>query len=174
VQPRACGCTNTTPQIILTQGQVAAIATMLRTESVPLLSASFQLYQPPGKSSPHLSPLFARAYEHDHSVERLPPREEVDTLFFTRSNLPLIRLWSGRLRLDGFTGTLHMQNVQLGPSASGGLQDFLPPRQSYPGGPRSIDLYGVGMSFHFGRDAPTGRPPEVWRCLSRIVRTVLN
>jgi hypothetical protein len=33
---------------------------------------------------------------------------------------------------------------------------------------------GFSLSFHFGRDARTGRPTQAWRCLSRIVDTVLN
>jgi len=58
-----------------------------------------------------------------------------------------------------------MQNAELGPSAGGGLRF---PRQSYPGGPRSVDLYGVSLSFHFGRDAQVGRPAQIWSCLARI------
>jgi hypothetical protein len=60
-----------------------------------------------------------------------------------------------------------MQNVQLGPSGGGGLLDFRPPRQWYPGGPRSIGLYGVSLSFHFGRDAQIGRPTQIWQRLAR-------
>jgi hypothetical protein len=162
------------PQFVLAREHVAPIITMLRTVSRPLPAASFRLYQDPGKRRSHFTHLFAGDYEPEQSMELLPPVEGVRTLFFTRSSLQLVQLWSGRLRLDGFTGTLHMQNVQLGPSASGGLQDFRPPRQSYPGGPRSVDLYGVSLSFHFGHNARTGRPPPVWRCLSRIVGSARN
>ena len=61
-----------------------------------------------------------------------------------------------------------MQNVQLGPSAGGGLLDFRPPRQGYPGGPRSVGLYGANLSFHFGRDAQIGHPSQIWRCPAGI------
>ena len=162
------------PQLVLAQGNVAPVIMMLRTASAPLPPASSLLYQNPGKPPARFSHLAAGAYERDQNVDRLPPTDEVKTLFFTQSSLPLAQVWSGRLRLDGFTGTLNMQNVQLGPSASGGMQDFRPPRESYPGGPRSVDLYGVSLSFHFGRNARTGRPPQVWRCLSRIVSSVRN
>jgi len=162
------------PQLVLAQGNVAPILIMVRTVSAPLPPTSFLLYQNPGKPPARFSHLFAGDYEPDRSKVRLPPVEEVKTVFFTRSSLSLVRLWSGRLRLDGFVGTLHMQNVQLGPSAAGGLQDFRPPRESYPGGPRSVDLYGVSLSFHFGRNARTGRPPQVWRSLSRMVSSVQN
>jgi hypothetical protein len=162
------------PQLVLAQGNLVPMLTMFRTVSAPLPASSFLLYQNPGKPPTHFSHQFAGAYERDHSMDRLPPTDEVKTLFFTQSSMPLVQLWSGRLRLDGFTGTLNMQNVQLGPSASGGLQDFRPPRESYPGGPRSVDLYGVSLSFHFGRNTRTGSSPKVWRCLSRILSSVRN
>jgi len=162
------------PQLVLVQGNVAPVIMMLRTVPAPLPPASFELNRNPGKTPAHFSHMFAGNYEPDRNIERLPPTYEVKTLFFTKSSLPLAHLWSGRMRLDGFMGTLNMQNVQLGPSAAGGLQDFRPPRESYPGGPRSVDLYGVSLSFHFGRNAGAGRPPQVWRCLSRIVGSARN
>ena len=161
-------------QIVLAHAYVAPAITMLRPVSAPLPTASFQLYQNPKKSPAYFDRVFAAAYERDDGIERLPPTETVTTLFFTRTSLSLLQLWSGRLRLDGVIGTLNMQNVQLGPSASGGLWDFRPPRQSYPGGPRSLDLYGVSVSYHFGRAARTGSPPHVWRCVSRFVASVLD
>jgi hypothetical protein len=161
-------------QFVLAHAYVAPAITMLRPVSAPLPAASFQVYQYPKKSPAYFDHVFAGANERDDSMERLPPTEEVKTLFFTRTSLPLAQFWSGRLRLDGFIGTLNMQNVQLGPSASGGLWDFRPPRQTYPGGPRSLDLYGVSVSYHFGRAARTGSPPHLWRSLSRFVGSVLN
>ncbi|MGA8223551.1 MAG: hypothetical protein WB780_18020 [Candidatus Acidiferrales bacterium] len=163
-----------TTQIFLTQDRVAPTLTILRMGSATMPTTFLQLHQDPAKSHAQFSPLVAGAYEPNHIMGRLPPTEEVKTLFFMQSSLQLIQLWSGRLRLDGFTGTLNMQNVQLGPSASGGLLDFRPSRISYPGGPRSVGLYGVSLSFNFGRNARTGRPPQVWSCLSRIVRSVRN
>jgi|HubBroStandDraft_6_1064221.scaffolds.fasta_scaffold158362_2 hypothetical protein len=161
-------------QIVLAHAYVVPAITMLRPVSAPLPAASFQVYQYPKKSPAYFDHVFAGAYERDDSLERLSPTEEVKTLFLTRTSLPLAQFWSGRLRLDGVIGTLNMQNVQLGPSASGGLWDFRPPRQSYPGGPRSLDLYGVSVSYHFGRGARTGSPPHLWRSLSRFVGSVLN
>jgi hypothetical protein len=160
-------------QIVLAHAYVAPAIMMLRPVSAPLPAASFQLYQYPKKSPAYFDRVFAAAYV-DGSIERAPPTETVTTLYFTRTTLPLLQLWSGRLRLDGVIGTLNMQNVQLGPSASGGLWDFRPPRQSYPGGPRTLDLYGVSVSYHFGRAARTGSPPHVWRCVSRFVGSVLD
>jgi hypothetical protein len=160
------------PQIVTAQERIAPIMTMVRTVSAPLLATAFLPPEGPGESSAHFSYLFTGWYERDQGLENLEslsPMREVKTLFLTQSMLPLVQLWGGRLRLDGFTSTLHMQNVQLGPSAAGGLLDFRPQRQGYPGGPRSFGLYGVSLSFHFGRDAQIGRPAQIWRCLARIV-----
>ena len=159
------------PELVPAQELVASIVT---AAPAPLLAVSFLLPEKPGKSNAHFSYLFAGAYEYerDQSLEgfaSLSPMREVKTLFLTQSLLPLVQIWGGRLRLDGFTSTLHLQNVELGPSAAGGLQDSRLLRQGYPGGPRSVDLYGVGLSFHFGRDAQIGRPAQIWRCLARIV-----
>jgi hypothetical protein len=156
------------PEFVPAQQLVAPIAT---AAPAPSPVASFLLPENPGKPAARFGCLFAGTYERDQGLEgleSLSPMREVKTLFLTQSLLPLVQLWGGRLRLDGFTSTLHMQNVELGPSAAGGLQDFRPPRQSFPGEPRSIDLYGVSLSFHFGRDAQIGRPAQIWRCLARI------
>jgi hypothetical protein len=156
------------PELVPPQELVASIVT---AAPAPLLAVSFLLPESPGKSV-HFSYLFASAYERDQGLEglaSLSPMREVKTLFLTQSLLPLVQIWGGRLRVDGFISTLHMQNVELGPSAAGGLQDFRLLRQGYPGGPRSLDLYGVSLSFHLGRDAQIGRPAQIWQCLARIV-----
>jgi hypothetical protein len=165
------------PQIVPMQDRIARIVTVVPTVRVPLLAALFLLPDNPGKPAAHLSYLYAGAYEGHPGLDdlkSLSPMHEVKTLILTQSLLPLVQLWGGRLRLDGFTSTLHMQNMQLGPSAGGGPQDFHSPRQNYPGGPRSVDLYGFNLSFHFGRDAQVGHPTQAWRSLSRIVAAVLN
>jgi hypothetical protein len=156
------------PELVPAQELVASIVT---AAPAPLLAVSF-LLPDSGKPAAHFSYLFAGAYQRDQGPEglaSLSPMREVKTLFLTQSLLPLVQIWGGRLRLDGFISTLHMQNVELGPSAAGGLQDSRLLRQGYPGGPRSVDLYGVSLSFHFGRDAQIGRPAPIWRCLAQIV-----
>src|SRR6202047_82614 len=115
---------------VLTQDRIAPIMTIVPTVRVPLLTASFLLPDNPGKSAPHFSYLFAGAYEPNQGLDdpkNLSPMHEVKTLILTQSLLPLAQLWDGRMRLDGFTSTLH---VQLGPSAGGRVQDFRSPRQS--------------------------------------------
>lgn len=115
------------------------------------------------------SSLSTGAYEPTQSLSALSPMIEVKTLFITQSRLPLVQLWHGRLLFEGFTSELHTQNVQLGPSGGGNLQDFHPARQRYPCEPRSVYLYGVSLSFHFGRTSQAGNSTQIWRRLARIV-----
>jgi hypothetical protein len=182
------GMTNETNRSIVPG--VARVAGLLNQDkNVPALStfafnlypttlcspvASFLVYQSSASSPAYISHLFTGDYETDRNIEGLLPMQEVKTLFFTRTTVHLVQFWEGRLRLDGFMGTLNMQNVELGPSAAGGLRDFRPPRESYPRGPRSVELYGVSVSFHIGRDAGMERPPEVRRSLSRIIGNILG
>lgn len=161
------------PQIAAVQAYAAPTMTMLRPVSTPSLSASFLLYQDPGKAPVQFSLVPAGAIEPNYFLAPLPPMTEIRTLLFTQSSVPLFRLWSGRLQLNAFQNTLFIQNVQLDPLGYGGALD-LHPRHIYPGGPRSVDLAGVSLTFHFGRDARTGSPTEAWRCLSRFVGSVFH
>jgi hypothetical protein len=161
------------PQIVRAQEQVAPIMGMVRTVSAPLLAVSLLPSEDPGKSAAHFTNLSAGAFERDQSLENLEslsPVREVKTSFLTRSSLPLVQLWGGRLRVEGFTSTIHMQNVQLGPSTAIGLQDLRPRGQDYPGGPPSVGFYGLSLSFHFGRNAQVERPTQIWRCVAKLVR----
>jgi hypothetical protein len=166
------------PQIVSAQDRIAPIMAIVRTLPAPSLAPSFPLSESPGKSVARSTYAFARAYRDDHGLggldglKGLSQMREVKTLYLTQSTLPLVQLWGGRLRLDGFTSRVHMQNVQLAPSGGGGLLDFRPPRQWYPGGPRSIGLSGISLSFHFGRNAQIGRPTQIWQRIARIQATV--
>ena len=108
--------------------------TILPTVLAPLPTASFLLPQNPGKSPAHFTWQFAGSYERDHSLEPPPRIEKVRTLFFTQSNLPITQLWSGRLHLDAFQDTLHIQNQ------------------------RSFHLSGLSVSFHFGQGTRAEHP----------------
>jgi hypothetical protein len=162
------------PRIDLAQEHVAPIVTLLPTAANPLPAASFLLSQNPGKSNAHFSLLFSGAYERDYDLKHLSPMDEVKTLTLTQSILPLVQLWGGRLQLDAFQSTLHVQNVQFDPFGNNGMRGSRLSGRSYPGGPRSVHLSGLSLSFHFGRDARTGHPAEAWRRLSRVLRTVLD
>ena len=154
-----------TPQIVPGR-QRLPIMTKVRTVPVSLATGPLVLSNDSRKSAGRFSYLFVRTYEHDQDLENLSRIHRVETLFLRQSSLPLFQLWGGRLLVDGFTRTLHMQNVPLGPPAVGGLQNLFAPRQSYPAGPR---FYGLSLRFPFARDAQTGRPAETWRCFARLV-----
>lgn len=158
-----------TPQTVPAQELVAPIISRFQTVRVSSPARSFVLSEDPRKSAGHPSYLFDRTSERDQDLENLSRIRRVKTLFLTQSSLPLFQLWGGRLRLDGFTSRLHMQNVQLGPPADGGLQSLFSPRRGYPGGPRSVRFYGLSVSFPFGRDTQIGRPTQTWRCFARLV-----
>jgi hypothetical protein len=159
-----------TPQAIPAQ-HWTVMSMIVVPAPAPLFAKSFLLPENPKKSAASFSYLFARAYKRDQRLEdlkSLSPMREVKTLFLTQSMLPLLQLWGGRLRLDGFTSRLDMQSLQLGPSAAGGLLDFRPQLQGYQGGPRPIGFRGVCLSFHFGREAQIRRPAQIWQSLARI------
>lgn len=157
------------PRIVVAQERVAQSIPMLRTFATPFLTASPVVNPDPGKTPAHFSLTSAGAYEGDHSLEGFPQLEHFKTFLFTQTSLPLIQLWGGRLQLDAFQSTYHIQNMQLGPM---GLVRFQ--GQSYPSGPRSSQLSGLSLSFQFGRGARGERPSELWRHLTRIAGNVLN
>ena len=166
------------PQIVLAQENVAPITSMLPTSILPTVSTalpafSFLLFEDL-KSNAHFSRPLAGAYQRDFSLDHLSPINEVRSLILTQSSLPLLRFWGGRLQLDAFQSTLHIQSVQLGLVGVGRMRGSLLQGQNYPGGPRSFHLTGISLSFHFGRDERTGHPVHLWRRLTRTIEAALN
>jgi hypothetical protein len=142
-----------------------------RTLPVPVPAVSFPAHKNPANSAVHFSCVLAGPYKPDQGMDSLEDQfqvEKVDTLFLKQSSLPLAQLWGGRVRFEGFASKLNTQNVQLGPSDAGGMQDFRPWRPRELGAPPSVNSYGVSMTFHFGRDAQTGRPPQIWQTVARM------
>jgi hypothetical protein len=162
------------PQMVLAQEHIAPVMMTLRTVSIPLPAASFLRPQDLGKSPAYFSLPFAGAYGRDEGLEHISQMVKVKSLMFTLSSLPLVQFWSGRFQLDAFQSTLHMENMQLGPSGYGGIVGFRAPRQSYLGGPLSVHFTGLGLSFHFGRDSRTKRPTQAWRRMKQFVGGVLE
>jgi hypothetical protein len=160
----------TAPQITLPHEQATPVIAIIPRVSNPLPAASFLLSRDPGKPNAHVSLLFEGAYERDYTLEHLLPMNEVKTLTLTQWSLPLVRLWGGRLQLEAFHSTPHIQNDQLG-RYGGGMRGS---GQRYPSGPRSLDRSGLSLSFHFSRDARTAHPAQLWRRLTRIVDSALN
>jgi hypothetical protein len=164
----------TPPPPVLAHEQVAPIISMLQTTSTALPPFSFLPSQDPEKSNTRLSLRIAGAYQSDYSFEHLSPIIQVKTVILTQSSLPLVQFWGGHLQLDAFQSTLHIQSAQLGLIGAGGMRDSRLSGQMYPGGPRSVHLSGLSLSFRFGRDARTGHPAHLWRRVTRIVEAVLN
>jgi len=161
------------PQIALSQEHIAPVMTTLRTVSIPLPAASFLRSQDLGRPPAYFSLPFAEAYERYDGLLHLSQMVKVKSLMFTLSSLPLVQFWSGRFQLDAFQSTLHMENIQLGPSGYGGIVGFRA-RQSYLGGPVSVHFTGLGLSFHFGRDSRTSRPTHPWRRMKQFVGGALE
>lgn len=161
------------PQLVPAQVRLAPTVTMLRTIPTAAPAASFLRSQDPGKSPAQFSGMLAGAYESDHSLELLPPMEQVKTVFFSQSSLPLVQLWGG-LQLGAFQSTLHIQNAQIGPLSYRGMQDSRGSLQGFAGGPGSVRLSGLSLSFHFGGAARSGHTIQPWQRLSRIVGNALN
>ncbi len=157
------------PKIAVAQELITPSKPMLGSAAVPLVSASPLVNLDAGRSPARFSLLFVGGYEVGHSLEGFPQPEQIKTLQFTQTSVPLIQLWGGRLQLDAFQSTFHIQNMQPG---AVGLVRL--PGQNYPGGPRSSQLSGISLSFQFGRGARGGRPSELWRDLTRIAGNVLN
>src|SRR5882672_5293165 len=99
------------PQLVLAQERAASTMAMLPRvwTSTALPAGATLISQDTGKSPVQFNRLFVGAYERDASLGQLLPMERVKNLFFTQVNLPLVQLWSGRLQLDAFQSTLHIQ-----------------------------------------------------------------
>jgi hypothetical protein len=157
------------PQIAQAQDHTTPTMTTVRTAPEPSLEASFLPPENPGKRAARFSYLFAGVYERGEdpgSLKSLSPMREVRNLSLTQSSPPPLQFWGGRLRRDS---TPPMQKILLGPLPAGGPQDFVPPRQAYLGWPFSVRVYGVSLSYHFGRNAHSGHATQIWRSLVRVV-----
>ena len=126
------------------------------------LAAFFPLAGNPGNSA-QFSYQLAGAYKPGQDLKTQSQMREVDTVFLTQASLPLVQLWDGRLRFDAFASTLNVQNVQFGPLAARAW------RLSHPGVLRSLDFFGVSLTFHFGKNAQIGRPTQIWRRVAQII-----
>jgi hypothetical protein len=159
------------PQSVLAQARVAPAMTMARTMPSSLIVSSFLLSQAPGKSAVHASFTFAGAYERGDNLEDLWPVDKVKTLTLTRSTLALLQLWGGRLQLNAFQSSLHLQNAQS-PFGGSGLRNSRLLQQIYPAELRRTNFSGLSVTFHFGRDARTEQPALLSHPLTQIVRTI--
>jgi hypothetical protein len=110
------------------------------------------------------------SYSSESEHPLLPQPDHVDTLFISRSSMPVASFAGGHLLIQGFGSTIHMTDVEFGPSGAGGLLDFRAPRQYQPSTPHSIDTYGLSLSLHFGHGADISQPIQIWKSLLKILR----
>jgi hypothetical protein len=143
-----------------------ADSAMVRAVPAPPLAAFVLLAENPGNSPAHFSYQFAEAYEPGQDLKSLSQMREVDTMFLTQASLPLVQLWGGRLRFDGFASSLNIQNMEFGSLAARAW------RQNYPGVPHSLNLFGISLTFHFGKNAQIGCPTQIWRRVAQIIGAV--
>jgi hypothetical protein len=157
----------TAPQIVLPQKPAPLPIKAFRVEFVSFLP-----------SQDHENSLaywgLSRTYQRDDGPERLSPIVKVKTLIFTRSSLPLVQLWDGKVQLEAFQNTLRIQNVQIGPMGYGEMPNFRVSQQTFPHGSSSVHLSGLSLNFHFGRVDRTRRPTQAWMCVPRIVAALLR
>jgi hypothetical protein len=113
-------------------------------------------------------PALAGAYRNSGFATILPLPEQVATLFASKSAIPLAAFGKGHFGLEGFGSTLHMSNVELGPSGAGGLLDYRAPRHYQLSDPRGLDSYGLSIKLRLGRDSQITSPSEFWRHVSQL------
>jgi hypothetical protein len=118
----------------------------------------------PRKPVAQFTVLIIPAYVPDRRPESQSLREVVRTPLLTESRMTIAQFCRGRLQLDRFESTLHMQNVHLGPPGFGGLS----PIHDQAGLASSASLQGISLVFRFGRNAQVRSQAQIWRCLGLI------
>lgn len=108
------------------------------------------------------------SYRSTPTLEELLAVKTNDTVFVSQSRVPLMHLWGGRLQIAGFTSTVKMENVLLGPASQGALQSLRLTQQARFSAARSIDLYGVSVGFRFTPPAEKAGRAAIWSLLASI------
>jgi hypothetical protein len=152
-------------QVFLAQARPAPTTILVWALPIPLPPKASLASQRPRKLVAPPTVLLPPSYEPDQSLESQPLIEPIWTPFITESCLVVVQFWRGHLQLDGIEGTLHMQNPHFGPPGSGP-----PPGHDQAALASSFNLDGIEVVFHFGRDAQTGRRPQIWRYLASIMK----
>jgi hypothetical protein len=155
-------------QIALAQTSPDLATILFPAPRIPLsaIVLPIQLF---GKPLPHPAFLLDAAYEPDPSLESRLPIESFRTPLLTESSFLVAHLWRG-LKLDLFQSTLHSHGRQLGSPTSGvGFYYLRPSTNDQAGLANSVGLEGISLRYSFGRDAETGKPVQIWRCVSWVI-----
>jgi hypothetical protein len=144
-------------RMILARERVAPATIQHHAFSVILFTAPSLWYSATANTAGHVNWMYAGTNAPSQNLNSLIAMENVRTVFVTESRFPLLQFYGGRLHLDAFQNTLHLQNIQPGPSAL-----------------RSIHFSGLSLGFHPGHIDATDHPAHAWRRLSQIVGTALD
>lgn len=106
---------------------------------------------------------FRAANYPEQNFGALLPVQQTKTSFITELRVPLAELYGSRVHLGFFILTLQNGNTTLGPLAT--LQALHSPSQ-----PRSVNLYGVGLSVPLGRQFRPEASKNLWTTAERLIR----
>jgi len=100
----------------------------------------------------------------EQNLGALLPVQQTKTSFITELRVPLAELYGSRVHLGFFMLTMQNGNMTLGPLAT--LQALHSPSL-----PRSVNLYGVGLSIPLGKQSSRLEiPKNLWTAAQRLIR----
>jgi len=100
----------------------------------------------------------------EQNFRALLPVQQTKTSFITELRVPLAELYGSRVHLGFFMLTMQNGNMTLGPLAT--LQALHSPSL-----PRSVNLYGVGLSIPLGKQSSSLEiPKNLWTAAERLIR----
>ncbi|MGB8540850.1 MAG: hypothetical protein WCD49_04350 [Candidatus Acidiferrales bacterium] len=105
----------------------------------------------------------AAAIYPEQNFSALLPVQETKTSFITELRVPLAQLYGNRVHLGFFVLTMQNGNLTFGPLAT--LQALHSPSQ-----PRSVNLYGVGLSIPLGKQSRPEISKNLWTAAERLIR----
>jgi len=123
----------------------------------------------PSKPAPRVTEIVIPPYLPEHwldtgvevGLEQGSLTENMRTPFLNESRLAVAGFWKGRLQIEGFDSTRHMQNEQFGPPG----YISLPPSHDQASLANSGGRDGISLVLTFGRHGPATSQPEAWRCV---------
>ncbi len=140
-----------------TSPSFASLATFGATFSVTSTSSTYH----PENSADGFA--FRAANYPEQHFGALLPVQQTKTSFITELRVPLAELYGSRVHLGFFILTMQNGNMTLGPLAT--LQALHSPSQ-----PRSVNLYGVGLSIPLGKQFRPEISKNLWTTAERLIR----
>jgi hypothetical protein len=140
-----------------TSTSFASLATFGATFSV---NSTSSVYHPENSADGFA---FRAANYPEQNFGALLPVQQTKTSFITELRVPLAELYGSRVHLGLFILTMQNGNMTLGPLAT--LQALHSPSQ-----PRSVNLYGVGLSIPLGKQFRPEISKNLWTTAERLIR----